>query len=299
MLTALSFALLIIVSLAILIARRYRRPLLSNSSVLLTYFTQNAELFPGRHNLLANGAGHITFVSHERVGLLKASSAVIDVAYLPFSTDMRLLAVPTTAPEQINPTLGNSGMETVVLEGDFPSYFSLYANKGQGVQARYILDPATMAYVVDFCGKHYWELVNNELIFVTEKGMTKEEMVKFIEQIRPAIEIPADMVDPDVRREYKPAFLQQVTCPICSSTLQYEQHGFRCTNGHGSLVTGGSLMKLARSSKGYTDVDFDTDSIISCPQCGQQMVKLDYNLAYTIDSCVNCPYRWLDAGEFV
>jgi hypothetical protein len=37
---------------------------------------------------------------------------------------------------------------------------------------------------------------------------------------------------------------------------------------------------------------------INCPNCHKTMTKLNYNnTGILIDSCSNCPYRWLDRGE--
>ncbi len=43
-----------------------------------------------------------------------------------------------------------------------------------------------------------------------------------------------------------------------------------------------------------------TQTAITCPSCGNPMGKIPYNGGQTmIDSCSNCPYRWLDAGDII
>jgi len=66
--------------------------------------------------------------------------------------------------------LGNTNISRVMspikLEGDFPDYFKLYCTKGRELELLELLDPASMAYLVDFCERLNFELVGNSLYFV-------------------------------------------------------------------------------------------------------------------------------------
>lgn len=270
--------------------RKFRKPTLKNSSILLSYYTEGRELMPIINQKLESGAGHIGLIARGDNGMF------IDTVYLPFTTSLRLLAIPTLEASQLNPANGKSMMEPVVLEGDFPNYFKLYSNNGEQVLSRYILDPKAMAFVVDVCKKYSWELVNDELIFVTKSGIPIEEIDKFIAEIRPAIEISASTVDQLVKREYKHAFFAVFRCPICRELARDK----KCPRGHGRLVTGGELAQLPRLIANIRPAtQGDPNRLLHCPNCNQPMVKINYTKNTEIDSCINCPYRWLDNGELV
>lgn len=57
-------------------------------------------------------------------------------------------------------------MAQVELEGDFPSHFRLYCDKGFEIELLQVLDPDKMAFLVDFCKVCNWELVDDTLYFV-------------------------------------------------------------------------------------------------------------------------------------
>lgn len=279
--------------------KAYRRPTSKNSSVLLSYYSEFGYLHKGSENLLPDGSGHINLLLVSKPKTPIKQSLVIDLVYLPFTTNIRLLAIPKNSKNRINPSFGNSLMEPVSLEGDFPNFFSLYSNKNQGTEARYVLDPAAMAFVVDVCKKYSWEIVNNELIFVSDNGLDPETLQKFISEIRPSIEVPAETLHMDTRKEYIPSFLRQLKCPICQSKTKYISGStYKCPNGHGRLVTGKELNQLSKQNPTKIKLISDnSDRDIKCPNCSQLMTKLYYRGA-TIDSCINCPFRWLDNGEF-
>jgi hypothetical protein len=80
-----------------------------------------------------------------------------------------------------------------------------------------------------------------------------------------------------------------------------EQGFFRCPDGDGILLNGAALQQikqgqltiaLGKSRKPHRPAS------LTCPSCGKPMTHVAYDGGpTTIDSCTNCPYRWLDAGE--
>lgn len=285
-------------SLASWYLRRYRRPVNKASSSLLSFYTQGAQLVKMRDNILSDGTGHITFGVVAQGTKFDQHEVMINILYLPFTTNIRLLAISRNSSVKINPSLGRSPMKPVALEGDFPNYFNLYANDGQGFDVRYFLDPATMAFVADFCLNHDWELINNELIIVSREEYISDKVIeRFIAELRPSVEVPADQ---GVHPTYRPAHLRKLNCPICG--LQTKNTGdtkYSCPDGHGHLITAKEMRVLAKLPlRAITVADNRTQHTIECPNCSQPMVKITYR-RNTIDSCINCPFRWLDTHELI
>ena len=161
-----------------------------NTSVLLTYYLSDLQNIIGSGEKEVNGLKYTAFAAQN----IEAAS-IIYCVQLPFATKLHLLGVPKRdAVVQLNPDTGGSLMERVDLEGDYQNYFTLFAEKKQQVEARYTLDPAAMAFTVDFCRSHNWEIINKELYFL-QSGANEpsdptdmfKDITTFIEQIRPAI----------------------------------------------------------------------------------------------------------------
>ncbi|MDX1766335.1 MAG: hypothetical protein R3313_05295, partial [Candidatus Saccharimonadales bacterium] len=139
--------------------RRKRKPTLKGSSVVLGYYTEGAILAPVKHGEM-NGMHYSVFL---------AGLNMIIRAELPFRTKLHLLGIPThSGAVQLDPGGEEGAMEKVTLEGDFPNYFTLYADNDQQAEARYVFPPDTMQYVVDFCQSHTWEIVHDELYFIQD-----------------------------------------------------------------------------------------------------------------------------------
>jgi hypothetical protein len=51
----------------------------------------------------------------------------------------------------------------VSLEGDFPDYFHLYCTPDKQIEIREIMEPASMAFFVDFCRMYDFEIFDDEL----------------------------------------------------------------------------------------------------------------------------------------
>lgn len=94
---------------------------------------------------------------------------------LPYKSDLHLLAHGGKDSEfeaLLRHTQLNNSVVPVVLEGDFPSYFNLYSDPSHEVELRQVLDPATMAFLVDFCTENDWELYQDHLYMVRRPGAT-------------------------------------------------------------------------------------------------------------------------------
>src|SRR5690606_874402 len=128
------------------------------ASALLSFYTRLGAITPVGEGTVA-GMHYMAYLS-------LTDKAVIYRVELPFGSKAHLLGVPKLSDsKQIDPTGPGSVFEKVSLEGDYDSYFGLYCQKGQQVDTRYFLDPKTMAFTVDFCQSHSWELIDSELYF--------------------------------------------------------------------------------------------------------------------------------------
>jgi Zn-finger nucleic acid-binding protein len=95
-------------------------------------------------------------------------------------------------------------------------------------------------------------------------------------------------------------------CPACSSTLNgLLQGAYVCNNAHGVLLSGKLLasrneslvqqLEIYDKRSNFSEKNLD---FMKCPNCNSIMTQVNYNhTGILIDSCVNCPYRWLDRGE--
>ncbi len=91
-------------------------------------------------------------------------------------------------------------------------------------------------------------------------------------------------------------------CPICNNPLTEMDGVFMCPSGHGTLMSGkllGELKELNIPDETPSAQSQDTaKKNLICPHCSAPMQKVNYNdTGIIIDSCTNCPYRWLAAGE--
>lgn len=288
--------------------RKAIKPTTENAPILLAYFTQNATLTPVEDGKI--GDMHYTTIISSEKGNLAHTSAIISVE-LPFRTKVHILGVPKkTEATQLNPAKGISFMEEVVLEGDYPNYFSLYADKGQQTESRYHLDPAAMAFTVDFCQAHHWEIIQDTLYFLAEpqsgtdadKTYMIDDVEQFVAEIRPAIEDKNSPLQDRLRNPYGKDRRDSLKCPICQKKMANRELYFECPSHDGVLIKGGNLGPLRsgdidishmKPTKAHRNYD------ITCPSCNNQMFRLNYNMSKhtIIDSCSHCPYRWLDAGE--
>lgn len=297
---------------AILVASYYRRAhrpsTLAGSSVLLAYYLNTAKLTSTSGVL--DDTYYTMFISTIKEGIDRDNVGIFHVE-LPFYTSIHLLGIPKrSGATPLDPTGKNSRMEKVDLEGNFRKYFALYAEKGNQAQARYVLDPAAMAFVVDFCQSHNWEIIGNSLYFAQAEftGSSKdttfmsEDIQRFIKEIRPAVEDADKAVHGTIFTPYGQDRRDTLRCLVCGDLMENKADYFICPNSHGVLLTGASLIKLRSGSlRIVAAADAHIQSTATkrtCPSCESDMSRVDYNhTGVIIDSCTRCPYRWLDLSE--
>lgn len=197
-------------------------------------------------------------------------------------------------------------MKEIVLEGDYPKDFSIYALPSQEVIVRYVLDPKVMGFTIDYCRGYFWEIVADEMYFATVGGIKASGnalsvSLKFANLVRPA---NASSVNnqKQVKHELPYGDLSGVdlSCPICKKKMITEGKWLSCVEGHGILIPGSNLNDLKKKKiiKTKSDKKPVIHNDLYCPNCGTKMHSMDYlNLNIIIDSCPKCVYRWLDTNE--
>lgn len=290
--------------------KRKRRPVdIPHTSVLLSYYTDGSNLMAAARSKI--GSMHYNaVVIHNSQELGAVQSALLYRVELPFFTSIHLLGIPKlSGTDKLNPATGSSLMEPVELEGNYSQYFSLYAEKEMQSESRYVLDPKAMVFTIDFCQSHSWEIVGNELYFVQQSGTGVsddntsmfDDIQKFVDEIRPAIERELTDKQKKAISSYGSLMLDNVPCPICKKTLVPNEYVYACPDGDGYLLSGGELVRLRDGEIKLPSVNkqvIDRHSPLVCPMCQHKMSHVPYSHSrLIIDSCSNCPFRWLDAGE--
>lgn len=299
---------LIIGPLIIRYRRRHRKVNLPGTSVLLDYYTDGVSLIP-------LSSGMFDDMHYSTIGSLSnpggdSESSVIYQVLLPFSSYVHLVGVPKQAGRtQLNPAGSDSIMEPVYLEGNYRDNFTLYAEKGMQEDSRYTLDPKAMVFTIDFCQAFSWEIVDNQLYIVQSAGNKASEpvqisaiIVKFVSEIQPAIGRPLTDQEVEKLTPYNEEYRTGLKCPTCQADLVNEQDFMACPHGDGILIKGNALTRLHAGTlqipKTLLNGTTQTQVTIACPGCGTLMEKVAYNGGKAvIDTCANCPYRWLDASD--
>lgn len=301
------FATIFIVATIAILARFVRSRMhgtTRGASALLTHYTRGRTLVPIAEDKL-DGMHYSSY-------LTSSVDTLIVRVELPFATRLHLLNVPKIGDTQAVYPLGWKGnhLEEVHLEGDYHKHFALYCAQGEQAEARYVLDPLAMVHVIDFCRHFSWELVGNELYLVQDTTQAAKaepmfaQVLPFIEQIRPALERPLTTAEQRAMTPYGRDRRSSLTCPVCQADMPNVDSHFSCPAGHGTLLTGSQLaqlkdgeLQIAAQNSAYNQQRGD----IPCPACGQVMHPTAYNgrSDLIIDSCTNCPYRWLDTTELL
>jgi uncharacterized C2H2 Zn-finger protein len=282
--------------------KKRRKITLHGSSVLLAYYTDGKQLFSAKRGTVENM--HYSAIITTNIDML------LYRIELPFASKYHIVSIPKASDvTQIDPTGGDSIMEKVHLEGDFPDYFSIFAQKDQQSGARYVLDPKAMAFTIDFCRSHNWELINNELYFLQANANNKndktamfDDITTFIKEIRPAVERPISDRELMLSTPYNEDRRRDLKCPLCHAVMNYSGDYFVCPKNHGILITGKDLAQVTKGNMKVI-IDQPLDEIVNehnlqCPSCSNILKKIKYNWGQEIiDSCTSCAYRWLDSHE--
>lgn len=275
----------------------------SGSSVLLAYYTSGPQL-----QQVASG---ITAGLHYTAMTTTALDMLVYQIELPFSAKIHLVNIPRRdGVEQLDPAGKGSLMESVVLEGDYSERFNLFCEKGEQVQARYVMDPKAMVFSIDFCMAHDWEIMDNVLYFLqsstadTSDDPTPmfEDIGHFVAEIRPRLATPLSDAQRNAVAPYGVDRREGLACPICKAVLVNHESFYSCPNGDGLLTTGRVLSELHTGDM-HINQQGDTApakrGFLVCPSCGNTMEQVRYNggADTIIDTCPHCPYRWVDGAD--
>ncbi len=239
------------------------------------------------------------------------------MAELPFVSEAHILGLPNRYASLIR--LSSEFMEPVTLEGDYPDYFALYADKNQQMETRYVLDPKAMVFTIDFCKDFYWEIQGSSLYFIGNDATTLSLALvdQFIDEIRPSVERPTPQNDatrfghfnrntgrPPVKHDVQE--YRSIPCPLCHKTLIQNPYWHECSDGHGCLATGKqmrelrevALLDVKRIAAIAPKTVVHRPKALNCPYCRHLMVPTKYqSTAIVIDLCNHCGYRWFDPHE--
>ena len=277
--------------------RKTRGISVADSSILLAYYTENKKLIQLK-------SGNLDQFSFSAIATNDASTLIYRVQ-LPFATHVHLLGIPQEGnAAKLAPDSEPSIMEEVQLEGDYHKFFKLYTEKGQQVQARYVLDPKAMEYTTKFCTLYSWEILKGELYFVqTANAPNFNQIVgSFIREIRPSLEVALTKQELATTTGYGVDLRNNLKCPLCAEEMKNRGDYFVCPKGDGILLSGKNLKDLKNDTLVIEELVSTTHdkrlAALVCPACGEKMELLAYNGSkQIIDTCTHCPYRWLDTSE--
>ena len=265
---------------------------LVNKTILLDYVTEKGA------NYVAGGLTPAGLNYSYLTGSIddQNRSNIIYAVDLPLTVDLHLLCIPINYSGLSGVDLSGliTNLEPVTLEGDYSNYFMLYANAAEQSASRYVLDPAAMAYQLDFCTNYVWEIVNNGLYFVSDHSLPDSSIIDhFIQELLP--EVPRkDSPAPESKnqqivqqQEELGPIQSNLACPICTQYLVNSQTGdwLVCPDWHGYLITGSQLLKVRNKQNENLMLQFSsllgrTPKIITpkaleaahrtidCPNCG-------------------------------
>lgn len=289
--------------------RRKLRPTTEGSTILLAHtFRDATDIIPARSSTTPGGLYWQYLIGATFMG--DAMRGVYSVE-LPFTSGVHLLGIPKKG-EDFDISTWGSVMEPVELEGDYPDYFSLYADKGEQMESRFVLDPKAMQFTVDFCKEFSWEIVDDALYFASENRPASFGLIdQFVKEIRPALETKSDRTaTPQMTMPYAHFEGRSMNCPICSKRLIPSEEWLGCPDGHGVLVTAVQLSDLRNIEDNDNNNEVEELNVehsghnpvghteLQCPYCQNTMKSTPF--AFTnvqIDVCPKCMFRWLDAGE--
>lgn len=225
---------------------------------------------------------------------------------LPFMSAAHIVGVSHGDSLPVKIQVNDSALEEMVLEGDYPNYFSLYVDHGEQSSGRYVLDPKAMAYTVDFCKQYNWEIVGDTLFFLSSSELPTYELVdNFVQEIRPAVDIgehPPERHSHDL--PYVTIQPRHMDCPVCQTRLKPGAQWLACPNGDGILLTGEQLIRLRLNAdpkmlaSALKNKEEEGTRMLTCPYCKSSMHLSQYqNTDIYLDICSSCRYRWLDYKE--
>lgn len=224
---------------------------------------------------------------------------------LPFVASAHIVGLSRNESFPARLEITDSALEEMNLEGDYPNYFSLYVDKGEQSEGRYVLDPAAMRYTVDFCKQFNWEILDDTLFFLSSSELPSFEIVdRFIQEIRPAVDSGKKAIHHSHDLPYVTIQPLKMDCPICQVRMKPAREWLSCPEHHGILLEGKQMIRL-RLRADASDLRLSlygqetqlTRQLI-CPHCKSSMRPHRFlNTRRYVDICTRCRYRWLDYNE--
>lgn len=278
--------------------KRAARTYHAHLPLLLSHYTEKSQPF-------YIGGGKINNSAYTISTTLDKGAVLVHIE-LPFQTTYHILslseAIGSTKPQVPD------FLEKIELEGDYGSYFSLYAPASQHSVARYLLDPKAMKFTINYCRSHSWEILDRQLYVLqqtdsdsSDNTTLEQDIAGLIKELRPKIseKIPDSVIESRTILENEKR--TSLPCPICASVMVKRKGYFECENGDGILINAKTLQTIKTNpllEKSW--VEKTNSSVqLTCPSCGFELQKtnLSGNATIQIDSCLHCSYRWLDGVE--
>ncbi len=224
---------------------------------------------------------------------------------LPFVASAHIVGLSRNDSFPARLEVPDSALEEMELEGDYPNYFSLYVDRGEQSEGRYVLDPLAMQYTVDFCKQFNWEILDDTLFFLSGTEIPSFEMVdRFIQEIRPAVDSGKKAVRHSHDLPYVTIQPLRMDCPICQVRMKPGREWLSCPDQHGILLEGKQMIRLRQIADAddlrlsLYGLDSQSERELICPHCKSYMKPNRFlNTHRYVDVCTSCRYRWLDYNE--
>lgn len=280
-----------------------------DTPLIMSFFTKDKELTPLNRGKV-NGMRYMLYITNALKGYseptMLGNNALIYVLQLPFNTQAHIVGISNKYNMDSNflkTYISTNCLEQISLEGSFSDKCKIFAQPGQGPLTQYILDPKAMQFIIDFCADNFWEIAGDELTLIKtedQKGGINflDISTRFVQEIRPAIEQKGEPVKHEA--PYGVYEGGPLPCPICKTPMTVKADWLECAQGHGILINGRYVIKIRdkQLSVEETKENPAAHGQIICPNCNTPMQTTNYqNSGVVIDSCTNCPFRWLDANE--
>jgi hypothetical protein len=278
-------------------------------------YSISAETFKNlQHGTIGRTPRGYSFVYAVSGGLDESGAAAgLYTISLPFTSAVHIVGQPVGKPGETITSPRN--MHKVDLEGDYASYFDLYAEQGKDSQLRYVLDPEAMAYCMDFLQHCTWEIHRSSFYLYDDGALPDLSVIdNFIENITPAnAHSPSYKISLLKMKEALRPISGRLKCPACNIALMKGKNWLACPEGHGYLMTGSQIVAtrldsasfekqlreaMGKPPKAYSTVSKTELPQVICPNCTSVMSRQQYQFSEIyIDVCRTCQYRWLDGVE--
>ncbi len=129
--------------------------------------------YPYKMMIAASSGGKNT--SPILVNEAKLGGSVILALTLPFVNTVHLACLGIPGSIDVLAEARGVGLQPAVLEGDFPDYFRMYCGTDQQIDLRTVIDPADMAFLVDYCKRENWEILGDTIYFSQNRNAPDDD----------------------------------------------------------------------------------------------------------------------------